>query len=110
MDLENISKQSLISLERCDTNLYGLRIDFQSLFLVDEELFHSVTLVALELNHVSGLFIVHDGAVASELLLNDLKDFLQIKLGRNALDGGQGLATIAFCWDYLAFASREFQH
>jgi len=76
-------------------DLDGLGIDFQALFLVDEEVFHGIALVALELDHVASLFIVHNGTVAGKLLLDDLEDFLEIKLGRNALDGGQGLTTIA---------------
>ena len=62
------------------TNLDGLGINFQSLILVDEEFLHNITLIALELNHVAGFFIVDDGSVASKLLLDDLEDFLEIKL------------------------------
>jgi len=76
-------------------DLDGLGIDFQSLFLIDEEVLYDIALVALELNHVTSLFIVDDGAVAGKLLLDDLEDLLQIKLGRNAFDGGQGFASIA---------------
>jgi len=73
----------------------GLGINLQSLLLVDEKLFHDISLVALKLDHVAGLFIVDYGAVAGELLLNDLEDLLEVELGWNALDGGQGLTTIA---------------
>jgi hypothetical protein len=79
------------------TRLDGLGVDLQALFLVDEEVFHGIALVALELDHVAGLLIVHNGTVAGKLLLDDLEDFLEIELGRDALDGGQGLATIALC-------------
>jgi len=72
-----------------------LRINFQSLFLVDKELLHGIALVALQLNHVAGLFIVDNCAVASELLLDDFEDLLQIEFGRNAFNGSQGLASIA---------------
>jgi hypothetical protein len=93
MDLFIVSK--LISQEIETTYLDGLGINFQSLFLVDKELLHDIALVALQLNHVTSLFIVDDGAVAGELLLDDLEDLLQIELGRNTLDGSQGLASIA---------------
>jgi hypothetical protein len=84
-------------VQEAEAYLDGLGVDFQALFLVDEEVFHGIALVALELDHVASLFIVDDGTVAGKLLLDDLEDFLEIKLGRDALDGGQGLATIAFC-------------
>jgi len=73
----------------------GLGINLQSLLLVDEKLLHDISLVTLKLDHVAGLFIVDYGAVTGELLLNDLEDLLEVELGWNALDGGQGLATIA---------------
>jgi len=76
-------------------DLDGLGINLQSLLLVDEKLLHDISLVALKLDHVTGLFIVDYGAIAGELLLNDLEDLLEVELGWNALDGGQGLATIA---------------
>jgi hypothetical protein len=79
------------------THLDGLWINLQSLFLVDKELLHGITLIALQLNHVAGFFIIYNGTVASELFLDDLEDLLHVKLGRNALNGGQGLAAITLC-------------
>jgi len=76
-------------------DLDGLGVDLQALLLVDKEVFHGIALVALELDHVAGLLIVHNGTVAGKLLLDDLEDLFEIELGRDALDGGQGLATIA---------------
>jgi len=46
------------------------------------------------LNHIAGLFIVDDRAVAGKLFLDDLEDFLEVELGWDALDRGQCLATI----------------
>jgi len=82
-------------------DLDGLGINLQSLLLVDEKLLHDISLVALKLDHVTGLFIVDYGAIAGELLLNDLEDLLEVELGWNALDGGQGLAAIALLNAYV---------
>jgi len=82
-------------------DLDGLGINLQSLLLVDEKLLHDISLVALKLDHVAGLFIVDYGAIAGELLLNDLEDLLEVELGWNALDGGQGLAAIALLNAYV---------
>jgi len=76
-------------------DLDGLWINFQSLFLVNKEFLHDIALVALELDHIASLFIVDDGSIASKLFLNDFEDLFHIKLGRNALNGSQGLASIA---------------
>jgi len=76
-------------------DLDGLGIDFEPLFLVDEEVFHGIALVALELDDLSGARVGDNGAIASELLLDDLENLLEIKLRRNALDRGQGFASIA---------------
>jgi hypothetical protein len=77
------------------TNLNGLGIDFQSLFLVYKKFLHSISLITLKLNHVAGLFIVDDGSVAGKLLFDNLENLLQIELGWNSFDCSQGLATIA---------------
>jgi len=76
-------------------NLDGLGIKFQALFLVGEELLDILALISLKLNHLPHLSIDDDGAIASELLLNDLKDFLLVKLLGKTLDSGQSLSTIA---------------
>jgi len=52
------------------------------------------TLIALELNNGTQLFILYQGAVASEVLLEDLEHALLVKVGRQSLDGGQGLASV----------------
>ena len=71
-----------------------LGVDLKTLVLVDEKILHSIALVALQLDHVSSLLIVDDGAVAGKLFLDDLEDFLEVELGWDALDRGQCLATI----------------
>jgi hypothetical protein len=103
MDLQRLDGQA----RGTGTRLDGLGVDLQALFLVDEEVFHGIALVALELDHVAGLLIVHNGTVAGKLLLDDLEDFLEIELGRDALDGGQGLATIALCAGQLSMHGRR---
>ena len=75
-------------------DLDGLGVDLEPLVLVNEKILHSIALVALQLDHVAGLFIVDDGAVAGELFLDDLEDLLEVKLGWDAFDRGQRLATI----------------
>jgi len=78
-------------------DLDGLRIQLETLLLVDQELLHVLALVALELNHLAHLRVVDDGAIAGELLLDDLEDLLLVELLRETLDCGQCLATIALC-------------
>lgn len=56
---------------------------------------HLVTLVALELENVAQLRVLVDVAIAAKLLLERLKNPLQIVLGRDALDSRNGLTTIA---------------
>lgn len=65
---------------------------------IGEELEHLVAVVALELDHGAVLVILNDGAVADEALLDEAKDLLEGVLLGEALDGGQGLASISLCW------------
>lgn len=64
---------------------------------IGEELQHLIAMVALELNHRAVLNIFNDGAVADETFLDKAKDLLEGVLLRDALDGGQGLASISLC-------------
>lgn len=75
-------------------DLDGLGIDFKTLVLVNEKILHSIALITLQLDHIAGLFIVDDGAVAGKLFLDDLEDFLEVELGWDTLDRGQCLTTI----------------
>ncbi|QSS53988.1 hypothetical protein I7I53_01417 [Histoplasma capsulatum var. duboisii H88] len=88
-----------IGLEPMD--LYGLRVEFESFLLIDQKFLDILALIPLELDHLAHLTVVDDGAIASELLLNDLEDFLLIELFRETLDSGQGLATIALLDPYM---------
>ena len=63
-----------------EAHLDGLGVNVQPFVLVDEEVFHNIALITLELNHVSCFLVVHDGAIASELLLNDFENLLQVEL------------------------------
>jgi len=76
-------------------DLDSLGIKLQTLFLVGEELLNILALISLELNHLSHLSINNDGAIASELLFDDLEDLLLIELFWKTLDSGQCLTTIA---------------
>jgi hypothetical protein len=107
-----------LSQDRVDRNhLNGLGIKFQTLFLVGEELLDILALISLKLNHLSHLSINDDGAIASycwsvantdergrgaktwtkrtELLLNDLENFLLVEFLGKTLDSRQSLTTIA---------------
>jgi len=70
-------------------------IDSQAFFLVYEKVSDGCTLIALELDHVAGFFIADNGSIAGKLFLDDSKNFLEVKFGRDTLDSGQGLAAIA---------------
>jgi len=76
-------------------DLDGLGIKLQPFLLVDEEFLHIFTLIALKLDHLAHLGVNDDGAIAGELLLDDLEDLLLVKLLRQSLDSSQGLAAIA---------------
>ena len=80
------------------TYLDGLGIKLQTLLLVGQEFLDILTLISLELNHLAHLGVVDDGAIAGELLLDNLEDLLLVKLLGQSLDCGQGLASIALCW------------
>lgn len=56
-----------------------------------------LALITLELNHLAHLCVDDDSAIASELLLDDLENFLLIEFLGQALDRGQRLTTIALC-------------
>jgi hypothetical protein len=84
--------RSIWRLEAMD--LDGLGVDLKTFVLVYEKILHSIALITLQLDHVTGLFIVDDGAVAGKLFLDDLEDFLEVELGWDSLDRGQCLATI----------------
>ena len=51
-------------------------------------------LIALQLNDRSQLLVLDQGAVASEILLEDLEHALLVKVGWQSLDGRQGLASV----------------
>lgn len=76
-------------------DLDRLSVKTKALLLVNEELLYVLALISLKLNDLTHLGIVHDSAIAGELLLDDLEDLLLIKLLWETLDGSQGLASIA---------------
>jgi hypothetical protein len=78
-------------------DLDGLAIKSQALFLVRHEVLHIFALVSLQLDHLSHLRVSDDGSIAGELLLDHFEDLLLVKLLGQALDRGQGFATIALC-------------
>ena len=80
MDLDDdICQLRQILAQTICSYLDGLGIKLEALLLVNQEFLNILALIALELNHLAHLRVVDDGAIASELLLNDLEDFLLIK-------------------------------
>lgn len=76
-------------------DLDRLSVKTKALLLVNEELLYVLALISLKLNDLTHLGIVHDSAIAGELLLDDLEDLLLVKLLWETLDSSQGLASIA---------------
>lgn len=76
-------------------HLHGHGLEGQTFLLVREELLNILALIALELDDLTHLRVAHDGAIAGELLLDDLEDLLLVELLGETLDSGQGLATVA---------------
>lgn len=72
----------------------GLSIHLETRW-VDEEVLHGIALISLQLDNITRLLVLDYGTIASELLLDNLQDFLEIKLGGNTFNGGQGLAAVA---------------
>jgi len=112
--------------------LDGFLIESKARILVGEELLDLKTLIALELDHLShtlGFGVANDGAIASyqmvshelaimkkdghqqrtEVLLDDLENLLMVKLARDALDSGQGLASITLCRRNVSNMSSELR-
>jgi hypothetical protein len=88
-----------LRIARLETvDLDSLCIKTQALFLIRQEILHILALIALQLDHLAHLRVGNDGAIAGKLLLDNLEDFLLVELLGEALDRGQGFATIALCW------------
>jgi hypothetical protein len=78
-------------------DLDSLAIKTQAFLLIGQEILHIFALVSLQLDHLSHLRVGDDGAIAGELLLDHLEDLLLVEFLGQALDRGQGFATIALC-------------
>lgn len=87
-------------------DLDGLGIKLESLLLVSQELLDILSLVSLQLNHLAHLSVRDDGAIASEFLLDDLKNLLLVELLGKTLNSGQSLATIALLNPYVDVVLR----
>lgn len=88
-----------VDLEPMD--LYGLSVEFEPFFLINQKFLDILALIPLELDHLAHLTVVDDGAIASELLLNDLEDLLLVELFRETLNSCQSLTTIALLNPYM---------
>lgn len=89
-------------------DLDGLGIKLESLLLVSQELLDILSLISLQLNHLAHLSVRDDGAIASEFLLDDLKNLLLVELLGKTLNSGQSLATIALLNPYVDVVLRLF--
>jgi len=92
-------------------DLDGLRIKLEAVFLVDQEFLDGLALVTLKLDDLSHFGIRHDGAIASELLLDYLQDLLVVKFSWESLNRSQRLAAIALLdtnMDIFLFLLRSF--
>jgi len=76
-------------------------VNGQTVLFVGKEVLDGVSLVSLELDHITGFLVGHDGAIARELLLDDLEDLLQVKFGWNASDRSEGLPAVALLKPYM---------
>ena len=88
---------SLCGDTACVTHLDGLRIKTKALLLVGQEVLNILALISLELDDLTHLGVCDYGSIACEFLLDDLENLLLVELLRQALDGSQGLASIALC-------------
>jgi hypothetical protein len=89
-------------------DLDGLSIQLEAFLLVGQELLDILTLISLKLNHLTHLSVSDDGAIASELLLDDLQDLLLVKLLGKTLNSSQSLTTIALLNPYMDVVLRLF--
>jgi hypothetical protein len=88
-----VGEKNMSRLETVDLN--GLGIKLETLLLVNEEFLDILALVSLQLDYFTHFRVVDDGAIASELLLDDLEDLLLIKFLRKTLNGRQGFTSIS---------------
>ena len=65
MDLRTLDFWINPNETRQETNLDGLRVEFQTLYLVDQELLNVIALITLQLDHVPHLTVIDNGAIAS---------------------------------------------
>ena len=79
-------------LETVDFDGLGVHLETR---WVNEKVLHGIALISLQLNNITRLLVLDYGAIASELLLDDLQDFLEVELCRDAFDGSQSLAAVA---------------
>jgi hypothetical protein len=82
-------------------DLDGLGIKLESLLLVSQELLDILSLVSLQLNHLAHLSVRDDGAIASELLLDDLENLLLVEFLGQTLNSGQSLTSITLLNTYM---------
>ena len=65
MDLRTLDFWINPNEKRQETNLDGLGVEFQTLYLVDQELLNVIALITLQLDHVPHLTVIDNGAIAS---------------------------------------------
>lgn len=70
-------------------------VETETALLVNEEIHDLLALVALELDHLAGLFIIDLVAIASEFLPEEGENLAGVKFSRKTSNRGQRLATIS---------------
>eukprot|EP01094_Clydonella_sp_ATCC50884_P019547 TRINITY_DN384_c0_g1_i2.p1 TRINITY_DN384_c0_g1~~TRINITY_DN384_c0_g1_i2.p1 ORF type:complete len:143 (+),score=22.23 TRINITY_DN384_c0_g1_i2:596-1024(+) len=73
--------------------------------LIDEEGGNLLPLISLQLDHLAQLGIFHECSIAAKFLFECADDALEIKLSREPLHGGQGLASISLLNSYMDVAA-----
>jgi len=82
-----------------DSDVIGVKTE--AALLVSEEIHDLLTLVALKLNHLAGLFIIDLVSIAGKLLPEEGKNLARVKLYGKAGDCGQRLAAITLLNAYM---------
>jgi len=74
-----------------------------------EKLADVLSLVSLQLDDLSVLWVLYHRTVTRKLLLGVLDNFLEVKLGGDSLDGGESLAAVTLLNTdvYVAILSRD---
>lgn len=76
---------------------------------LDKKIGHILSLIALQLNNLAKLFVLHNIPIAAELLLEILEDLLVTVILLQSLDSSQALLSIPLLYTnvYILFCPRR---